>query len=87
MFMALPLQSQAFTATLDSISPTPSMDISEFLTAPEESVVEVAMFGWVTEVGETYAAVFEVDENPGMVVIAGGDLDNENGSYAIVLEQ
>lgn len=89
--MALPRSGQAFSVELVSILPEPSVDISDQLGAGPSEDAEVEMFGWLTEEDTEYVAVFNVDEEPAMLVTPGGDVslttppeyDSDAGTYTV----
>ncbi|MBI4407262.1 MAG: hypothetical protein HY565_02065 [Candidatus Kerfeldbacteria bacterium] len=70
--LALPLSGWAFTAELQSISPEPTLDISDQVTGAPDNVV---IAGWVgIEEDTEYTAVFTADESPAGVITPGGDI-------------
>lgn len=69
-----PKATQALTAELVSISPSPLEDISDQMT-PGDGPAGIAMFGWLGTVDESYTAVFTVDESPALVITPGANID------------
>lgn len=70
--LALPVSGWAFTAELQSISPEPTLDISDQITGAPDDVV---LAGWVgIEEDTEYTAVFTADESPAGVITPGGDM-------------
>lgn len=91
--LLFPLSAMAFTADLQSISPTPQQDISDMMGSAPERVV---LAGWVideTDIqnGTTYTAVFSVDEEPAGVIAPGTTMsvdappvyDAATGTYTV----
>lgn len=73
-----PTSTHAFTASLDSISPTPSQDLSDLITLPGDAVGN-AFIGTTDEI---YTLIYSVDESPALVVSPGGRMNlNQNWSY------
>lgn len=73
-----PAPTHALTATLDSVSPEPSMDLTDQLTLPSIATGN----GYIGTVDETYTLIYSVDESPAMVVSSGGEMNlDQNWNY------
>lgn len=71
IWLLAPQPSLAFSSSLVSFSSDTAQEVP---IDPGDAPTGVTVYGWFTEPGTQYTAVFSVDEEPAMVVAPGADL-------------